>query len=415
MLCVCLSSIFSPKPGRDRHEIMMELNYAQIATKGFPAPTQRVYLLQGSDDALKREALKRLTEPLLDLSFMDFDLEVYEVSPSSEERFGVQILASAGGVPMASQRRVVVVDGVQRLSKEDQEVIAAGLEKLGPLSCLILIAGATEYEAGKIKGRTISMKLVNAVQKHGALVLCDAPSEGDLRARAAGIAKARGKTIDPKAMELVLKHASAVAASRGGGAKSGDVTAMANELEKLMAYAGERAQVTLEDARAVGLQDVQENIFALCDAVGRRDSKRALAEADALLAAEPKADGVAARTFVMQARHLRLVWGAKYLAEHRIGAQNVRTLPAEVQSMLSGEIIGLTQRQSYRLRDLQEQSRNWSYAALESAMAQVLASDMTMKGIRLPQSFPAKVMAPADDPAANLRVLTLQLCGTAEA
>ena len=121
--------------------------------------------------------------------------------------------------------------------------------------------------------------------------------------------KARGKSIAPEAWTLLLRHASAVAVDRGGGAKTGDVTALLNELEKILAYAGDRAQITVEDARAVGLHDAQENIFALCDAVGRRDARRALAEADELLGAGDKPDAVAARTFVMLARHLRMSGG----------------------------------------------------------------------------------------------------------
>ncbi len=391
----------------------MELNYAQIAAKGFPSPIQRVYLLHGSDDALKREALARLTTPLLDPSFTDFDRDAREVPPSGAgegggERWATQILASAGGVPMASERRVVIVDGVQRLGKEDQEALAAGLEALGPLSCLVLVAGAQEYDAGKVKGRAVGQKLVNAVAKWGATVLCDAPAEGDLRARAGALAKSRGKTLDPQALELVLRHAAAVASDRGGGAKTGDVTALTNELEKLMAHAGERPQVTLEDARAVGLRDAQENVFALCDAVGRRDPRRALAEADNLLASDPKPDAVAARTFVMLARHLRMLWGAKFLAERRVNAQNARALPPEVQAVLSGEVLGLTQRQSYRLQGLQEQARGWNYDALGAALARVLASDLAMKGIRTPAAL--GVSAPADDPASNLRLLAVELC-----
>jgi DNA polymerase III delta subunit len=247
-----------------------------------------------------------------------------------------------------------------------------------------------------------------AAAKSGATVLCDAPAEGDLRARAASLAKSRGKTVDPKALDLVLRHAASVAADRGGGARSGDVTALTNELEKLMAYAGERTQVTLEDARAVGLHDPQENVFALCDAVGRRDARRSLAEADELLSADPKPDAVAARTFVMLARHLRMLWGAKFLAGRHVGAQNARTLTPDVQAVLSGEVLGLTQRQSYRLRDLQDQARGWSYPALETALARVLASDLAMKGIRAPAVLAST--APADDPASNLRLLAVELC-----
>jgi DNA polymerase III delta subunit len=395
----------------------MELTYTQIAAKGFPTPIQRVYLLHGSDDALKREALTRLTSPLLDPSFADFDRDAREVPPSgagdsgTTERWATQILASACGVPMASERRVVIVEGIQRLSKDDQDALAVGLETLGSLSCLVLVAGAPEYEAGKVKGRTaVGTKLLNAAAKHGATVLCDAPAEGDLRARANALAQVRGKTLDPKALDLVLKHAAAVASDRGGGAKTGDVTAMTNELEKLMAHAGARAKVTAEDARAVGLHDAQENIFALCDAVGRRDPQRALAEADELLAADSKPDAVAARTFVMLARHLRMLWGAKFLDERRVNAQNARTLPPDVQAVLSGEVLGLTQRQSYRLRDLQEQARGWSYPALSTALARVLASDLAMKGIRMPDILGAS--APTDDPASNLRLLSVEISRT---
>ena len=102
--------------------------------KAIPKPTERVYLFLGSDDALKREALQKLTEPLLDPSFADFDREEQDVPPTGAGDSGDTaraILASAGGVPMASERRVVIVTNVHRMGKEDQDVLAAGLPKLG--------------------------------------------------------------------------------------------------------------------------------------------------------------------------------------------------------------------------------------------------------------------------------------------
>ena len=160
----------------------MELDYSKLA-KGFPKPAERVYLLTGSDDALKREAVLKLTEPLLDSSFADFDREERDIPPTGAGEAGEAaraILASAGGVPMASERRVVIVTSVQRLGKEDQEVLAAGLPKLGGLSCLVLVAGATEYDAGKVKGKALGAKLLNAVAKAGASVPCDAPGDSGL-------------------------------------------------------------------------------------------------------------------------------------------------------------------------------------------------------------------------------------------
>ena len=389
----------------------MELDYSKLA-KGFPKPIDRIYLMLGSDDALKREALQKLTEPLLDASFADFDREELDIPPTVSGESGDAgraILASAGGVPMASERRVVIVTNVQRLGKEDQDVLAAGLPKLGALTCLVLVAGATEYDAGKVKGKTLGAKLLTAIGKAGATVLCDAPGESGLQARANALLKSRGKTIEPAALALILDRAKATAAERGGGGKTGDVNVLVSELEKAMAYAGDRPLVTHADAAAVGRETVQDNIFALMDAIGNRDARRALKEADALLEAGDKPDGVAARTFVMLARHLRQLWGAKYLADQRLNGFNIKGgLPPDVQPLLSGEMLGITQRQSYLLKNLQEQARVWTYPALQNGLRRVLASDFAMKGILSGPTLNAT--APADDPASNLRLLVVELC-----
>ena len=392
----------------------MELDYSKLA-KGFPKPIERVYLFLGSDDALKREALQKLTEPLLDSSFADFDREEQDVPPTGAGESGDTaraILASAGGVPMASERRVVVVTNVHRLGKEDQDVLAAGLPKLGSLSCLVLVAGAPEYDAGKVKGRTaVGTKLVTAVVKAGATVLCDAPGEAGLTSRANAVLKARGKTIEPEALALITDRAKVTAAERGGGGRTGDIHVLMNELEKAIAYAGDRPLVTRADALAVGLHTVQDNVFALLDAVGSRDPRRALAEADKMLDVGEKPDAVTARTIVMLARHLRQLWAAKYLDERRLNGFNVKAgLPPDVQSVLSGEMVGITQRQSFRLKDLQTQARGWTYPALRDGLKRVLASDLAMKSI--PAGAALAATAPADDPASNLRLLVVELCRT---
>ena len=193
-------------------------------------------------------------------------------------------------------------------------------------------------------------------------------------------------------------------ADRGGG-KGGDLNVMTNELEKALAYVGVRETITLADVVAVGTQSAEEHIFALLDAVGHRNAPKSLDLVDEMLRAGGKPDGVAARTFVMVARHLRQVWAAKYLAEKRLSGDR---LPPDVQMLLSGEMLGITQRQSYRLRGLQEQARGWSYEDLQGGLARTLASDMAMKGI--PPLKTLGAAAPGDDPASNLRLLVVDLC-----
>ena len=308
---------------------------------------------------------------------------------------------------MLSERRVVIVTNVHRLSKDDQDTLAAGLVNLGDRSLLALIAGAPEYDAGKVKGRsTVGAKLAGAVAKAGTVVLCEAPAEGDLSARAKALVKSRGKQIEPEALRRLMDRAKSVAAERGGGGKGGDLNVLTNELEKALAYAGTRPTVTLADAAAVSPQGAEENIFKLLDAVGERDAGKALFEVDEMLRVGDKPDGVAARTFVMLARHLRQLWAAKFLAEKRLSGDR---LPPDVQALLSGEMLGITQRQSYRMRGLQQQARGWDFEKLQRALARTLASDMAMKGIA---PIPALgFSAPGDDPASNLRLLVIELCG----
>lgn len=390
----------------------MELDYAQLPPSGFPEPAALVYLFTGNDDALKREAVNRLVEPLLDPSTKDFDREDIDVGAvsASDEPWPTRILSSAGGVPMFSERRIVVVTNVQHMSKEEQETLAAGVSRLGDRTCLALVAGTPEYDAGKVKSKTaVVTKLQAAVSKAGIVVTCDVPAAGDLKSRAMAYLRQAGKTADPPALDIFVQRAVAAAADRGGGGKGGDLNVLTNELEKVIAYTGSRTHISREDAAAVGTRGAEENIFAMLDAVGKRDGPRALAMVDEMLRCGDKPDGVAARSYVMLTRHLRMLWGAKYLGERRISAGFKGALPPELQAELTGEFQGLATRQSYLLRNLQDQARRWTYPQLRDALLRVLTSDMTMKGV--PPIKPIGYMGDAgEDAAGNLRVLIASLC-----
>lgn len=387
----------------------MELDWARAAAKGFPQPPARVYLFTGSDDALKREAVLALTTPLLDDSMADFDREEMDVPASGGDGdMARRILSSVNSAPFLSQRRVTIVTGVQKLAKEDLDLLSASVSHLGALSLLVLVAGATEYEAGKAKsGTSVPAKLTTAVGKAGVVVLCDAPGDASIKTRVQQMAKERGKTVAPDAVDVLTRRAMDYGAARGG--KGGDIHALHMDMEKVLAYIGERDKVTRADALAVGVESAEDNIFALLDAVGHRDAPRAAHWVDELLRAEGKPDGVAARTFVMLARHLRLLWGAKYLSEKRLTGDRLRGgLPPDAAAVLSGEMAGLALRQSYRVRDYQDQARGWDWQALRRAQARVLTSDMALKGMTALKDL--GIYAPGGDPASNLRLLVIDLC-----
>ena len=392
----------------------MELDFSQI-NAGIPQPLAEVYLLHGSDDALKRQALDAIKGAAIDPSSADFDCEECDVPPSGAADADLvrRVISAAAGLPMLSPRRVVILTGVQRLSKEDQDLLASGFTQLADTSCLILISGVPDYDSGKLRAKSVpTAKLMAAAARAGATVLCNAPRGADLRARAAAIVKERGKTIASDALERLLRPAAAAAAERGAGPRGKDMAAdfhvVKQELEKVMAYAGARPHIVLADVAAVGASSADDDIFALLDAVGSRNVPLSISLLDEMLRAGDKPDAVAARTFVMLGRHLRLLWGAKFLADER---RNPRSdAQGSAEHLLSGELLGLSSRQSFLLRRLEQQGRQWSYPDLRRGIARILASDMAMKGIAIPAVL--GVRAPGLDPASNLRLLVVELCGT---
>jgi DNA polymerase-3 subunit delta len=66
-------------------------------------------------------------------------------------------------------------------------------------------------------------------------------------------------------------------------ARGGDMMLIANELEKLVLYVGEKKRVTLGDVETMVLAAKQRTLYELTDAISAHDRPRALAVLDAIL------------------------------------------------------------------------------------------------------------------------------------
>ena len=63
----------------------------------------------------------------------------------------------------------------------------------------------------------------------------------------------------------------------------GDMMMVANELEKLMLFVGDKKRITLGDVETMVLAAKQRSFYELTDAISARDRARALAVLDAIL------------------------------------------------------------------------------------------------------------------------------------
>lgn len=369
----------------------MELNYKSGAASAlWKSGLASVYLFFGEEDRLKEEAVAALIQQVVAADFRDFDLEALDAENASADA----ILAAAGQVPFGSDRRLIVVKGMEqwrdRGKQAEAERLAAGLERLPDTACLVLVAAAEEEE-GRRK-TAVTVKLDNAVKKYGALVTCPALKGEGLTDWILARAKKEGKRIEPNAAEALV------------GAAGNEMLALEQEIIKLVCYVGERENITARDVGAVVASSPEDVMFTTIDAIVRRQTDRALTLLGELHRYDPKPQAVAGKLLALLTRQYRMLWQAKFLVEKRVNPRDVRALPPEFAAELPSEsnIVQL----AFKAGDLFSQARNYTWAELTAALELLLLCDLANKG-----GVTDEAGIFGSEPASNLQLLVLELTG----
>ena len=82
-------------------------------------------------------------------------------------------------------------------------------------------------------------------------------------------------------------------------ALGGDMMMISGELEKLILYAGDRKRITLGDVETLVLAAKQRSLYELTDAITSKDSPRALATLDAILASGDGEDAAIGHLYML--------------------------------------------------------------------------------------------------------------------
>jgi DNA polymerase-3 subunit delta len=163
-------------------------------------------------------------------------------------------------MPLMNDRRVVVLKGVQEVPGEVRDRIKATLDERPAELCLIGTGAAT------MRGT-----LYQEWEKKGARIVCELPRKArskqpdfDFARWLVGRARADfGKVLDREAAEALAEL-------------GGDLGSLHGELEKAALHAGASDSVTRADVEAVCIGCAAGNVWEWCDAVGSRDTTRAL-------------------------------------------------------------------------------------------------------------------------------------------
>ena len=209
-----------------------------------------VYWLEGEEDYYIDQVLDYAEHKLLTESEASFNLSVFYGRDASWP----DVVNACKRYPMFSERQVVLIKEAQHM--RDIDKLESYLEQ--PLDSTILVIG---YKEKKLDSRR---KFAKLVKEKGVLVSTKKLNDQDLRNFAESLVQAKGFSIQPMALGLLVDHIGS------------DMQRIDNELEKVAVNMGDRKTISADDIeRYVGISK-DYNVFELQSALSKRDTARCL-------------------------------------------------------------------------------------------------------------------------------------------
>lgn len=316
--------------------------------RGVVAP---VYLFYGEETYLRDLALARLKQYFEQGGQTGLDVDLIE----GEAMEPAEVAARAETLPFFAARRLVVVKNPSffKVSKRGNEAdekagtkpsdreaqLLQYIKDPSPSTCLVFSTGEN---VDKRK------RLFQAIKKYGREMEFGYLSPGDLSRWVIKRAGQGGRRFAPGAANALLNAAGP------------SLQALSLEIEKLIHYTAGREVITTEEVHLMCPPRLEENIFAVVDAVGSRRCREALAGIKDMLAAkEPPL-----KILSMIARQFRILLMVFDLNERGCPA---REIP---------ERLGI---HPFAAQKAAAQSRNFSKPLLTGALAALSELDVGVK------------------------------------
>jgi DNA polymerase-3 subunit delta len=253
--------------------------------QGEPGP---LYFLFGKEPFLVDRAVDILKARVLDPRTRDFNYELVQGKELTAQR----VLSAVRTLPMMAKRRLVLLRNVDEAKADELNGLIPYLAKPNAETCLVLTGEKADQR----------LKFVGAFKKAGAMIKLDPLYERQLAGFVQSEAQRAGVRIEPAAAQLVCDEIGA------------DLGQLADAIERLAVYVGDRKKVAVADVEEVVATTRQRTVFELCDAVGQRKRERALLVLGSITAA--RESGV--RVVSMLARHVRQLATARTLLAQRL-------------------------------------------------------------------------------------------------
>ena len=406
-----------------RQNTVHPLNLDQDIKSGKIAP---IYLISGEETFLVGETVKQLVEHLLEPTTRDFNFDVFDGTQADLR----EILSAVEVYPTMADRRVVLVNEPAFLSTssseksenatthipnpetvedekqhtdsplftgEPAELSSAQTEtteefsdlspseqfcswlseKLPESSVLILAC------RHKVDARSRIVKEIGRQGKHLEFSVNDRPTQNDpLFQRVVERLKQADKQISFGTYNIIRQRVGQ------------DAHRVFQELEKAIAYIGEKKRIEEKDIRGLIAETINESIFALTDAIGRKNVSQALLSLHRLI----RSGEAPIKVNSLIARQVRLLLQARLLVEERLlqedaGRSNYQMFNQRVFRPLAEKVshrlpdnaqLNLLKQNPYAAYKIVQALRFFDQNELENSLAVVLQTDIDLKSSTLP-------------------------------
>ncbi|NPV60770.1 MAG: DNA polymerase III subunit delta [Actinobacteria bacterium] len=208
-----------------------------------------VYLIHGNQRLLVEEELSKLRAAMAEKTDLEFNLDVFEAGEDPLER----ALQSADTIPLASDRRYVIVREAQRLTPPELKLLSRYLEN--PAESSLLVLAAVDLKPGSPLVRTVEKAgRVKEVAKTRSQI------PGWVRSRF----KKRGIEVSGKALAYLQE------------ALGDDLMAIENAVEKISSYHEGGGEVDLDEVLALVSPSAERSVFEYVDRVALGDTELAV-------------------------------------------------------------------------------------------------------------------------------------------
>lgn len=213
-----------------------------------PTELLPVYLAVGDDRLMRDTVVDRIKARVAELGDLDFNSETIDGGSAT----GTQIVDAANTFPFASEKRLVIVNDVEKLSKADQDIVVEYLQAPTRSTVLMLLAN-------KLPSNTKLHGAVKAVDPKAVINAEQKKKASDVRDRVIAIAASKGLTLSSSDASHLIE-------------RSGKSTVrLSAELQKIASFVGQRTVITREDIDQIVVPTREIAPWELTDAVSARD------------------------------------------------------------------------------------------------------------------------------------------------